>query len=181
MCVNTCSEWIEAMGKIINAKIVCSKCMPSVITDPLCVKFQIYLAAQCCVCTTLHSPILLIIVLLIIVLKQSTMKAKNFKVTICMTMMIVQLAMMLTMTAIACMIQVTAMSHPPFSMVVVPMKIQRSSSIDWMDISSIKIHPRTKLGSYLILHMTSLSLLNSRYHHHANWTWVHMSLSSCCS
>ena len=29
--------------------------------------------------------------------------------------------------------------------------------------------------------MTSLSLLNSRYHHHANWTWVHMSLSSCCS
>ena len=37
------------------------------------------------------------------------------------TMMIVQLAMMLTMTAIVCVIPVTAMSHPPFSMVVVPM------------------------------------------------------------
>ena len=38
-----------------------------------------------------------------------------------------------------------------------------------------------KLGLYLIIQMTFLSLLNSRYHHHANWTWVHMSLSSCCS
>ena len=48
-------------------------------------------------------------------------------------------------------------------------------------VSSTTIHPRTRLGSYLIIQMTSLSLLNSRYHHHANWTWVHMSLSSCCS
>ena len=57
----------------------------------------------------------------------------------------------------------------------------RSSSMDWMDISSTTSHPRTRLGLYLIIQMTSLSLLNSRYHHHANWTWVHMSLSSCCS
>ena len=63
----------------------------------------------------------------------------------------------------------------------VPVEIQRSSSMDWMDISSTSIHSRTRLGSYLIIQMTSLSLLNSRYHHHANWTWVHMSLSSCCS
>ena len=48
-------------------------------------------------------------------------------------------------------------------------------------VSSISIHPRTRLGSYLIIQMTFLSLLNSRYHHHANWTWVHMSLSSCYS
>ena len=37
-----------------------------------------------------------------------------------------------------------------------------------VDISSTTIHPRTRLGSYLIIQMTSLSLLNSRYHHHAN-------------
>ena len=61
------------------------------------------------------------------------------------------------------------------------MEIQRSSSMDWMDISTTTIHPRTRLGSYLIIQMPSLSLLNSRNHHHANWTWVHMSLSSCCS
>ena len=35
-------------------------------------------------------------------------------------------------------------------------------------VSSTTIHPRTRLGSYLIIQMTSLSLLNSRYHHHAN-------------
>ena len=61
------------------------------------------------------------------------------------------------------------------------MVIQRSSSMDWTDISSTTSHPRTRLGSYLIIQMTFLSLLNFRYHHHANWTWVHMSLSSCCS
>ena len=57
----------------------------------------------------------------------------------------------------------------------------KSSSMDWTDVSFITIHPRTRLGLYLIIQMTSLSLLNSRYHHHANWTWVHMSLSSYCS
>ena len=105
-----------------------------------------------------------------------------FKVMmICMTMMIVQLAMMWTMTAIVCIIPVTATSNPPFSMVQIPMEIQRSSSMDWTDISSTTTHPRTRLGSYLIIQMTSLPLLNSTYHHHVNWTWVHMSLSSCCS
>ena len=88
---------------------------------------------------------------------------------------------LLTMTTILCMIPVTAMSPPPFSMVLVPMYIQRSFSMDWIDVSSTTTHPRTRLGSYLIIQMTFLSLLNSRYHHHANWTWVHMSLSSCCS
>ena len=170
------------MGTIIDAKIVYSKCMPSVITAPLCMKFLIDLAAPWCVCPTLHSPILSIIVLLVIILQQSTTRAPSIMVLmICMTMMIVQLAMMLTMTAIVCLIPVTAMSHPPFSKVLVPMKIQRSSSMDWMDVSSTTTHPRTRLGSYLIIQMTFLSLLNSRYHHHANWTWVHMSLSSCCS
>ena len=92
---------MKAMGTIINAQIVCSKCMPSVITAPLCMKFLIDLAAPCCVCPTLHSPILPIIILLIIILQQSTMKVPFFKVMmICMTMMIVQLAMLLTMTAI---------------------------------------------------------------------------------
>ena len=47
-----------------------------------------------------------------------------------MTMMIVQLAMMLTMTAIVCMLPVIAMSSPPFSKVLVPMKFQRSTSMD---------------------------------------------------
>ena len=55
------------------------------------------------------------------------------------------------------------------------------NGLKWMDISSTTTHPRTRLGLYLIRQMTSLSLLNSRYHHHANWAWVHMSLSSCCS
>ena len=106
-----------------------------------------------------------------------------FEVTmICMTMMIVQLAMLLTMTATVCIIPVTAMSHSPFSKVlVVPMEIQMSSSMDWLDVSSTTTHPRTRLGLYLTRQMTFLSLLNSRYHHHPNWTWVHMSLSSCCS
>ena len=49
-----------------------------------------------------------------------------------------------------------------------------------VDISSTTIHPRTRLGSFLIAQMTFLSLLNSSYHP-ANCTWVHMSLSSCCS
>ena len=47
-----------------------------------------------------------------------------------MTTMIVQIATILTMTAIVCVIPVTAMGPPPFSKVVVPMKIQRSSSMD---------------------------------------------------
>ena len=182
MYANTCSEWIKAMGIIIDAQIEYSKCMPTVITAPLCMKFLIDLAAPCCVCPTLHSPILFIIVLFILILLQSTMRAPSIMVTmICITNMIVQIATLLTMTAIVCIIPVTAMSHPPFSKVLVPMKIQRSSSMDWTDISSTTIHPRTRLGLYLITQMTSLSLLNSRYHHHANWTWVHMSLSSCCS
>ena len=58
MYANTCSEWIEAMGTIVDAQIVYSKCMPTVITAPLCMKFLIDLAAPCCVCPTLHSPIL---------------------------------------------------------------------------------------------------------------------------
>ena len=70
-----------------------------------------------------------------------------FKVMmICITTMIVQLAMMLTMTAIVCMIPVTAMSTPPFSKVVVHMEIQRASLMDWTDTSPITIHPRTRLG-----------------------------------
>ena len=75
MYVSICSEWIKAMSTIINAPIVCSKCMPSVITAPLCTKFLIDLAAPCCVCPTLHSPILAIIVLFIIILRQSTSRA----------------------------------------------------------------------------------------------------------
>ena len=183
MYANTCSEWIKAMGIITDAQIMYSKCMPSVITAPQCMKFLIDLAAPCWVCPTLHSPILANMILLIIILWQSTTRAPFFKVMmICMTMMIVQLAMMLTMTAIVCVIPVTAMNYSPFSkIVVVPMEMQRSSSMGWTDISSTKSHHRTRLGSYLIIQMTSLSLLNSRYHHHANWTWVHMSLSSCCS
>ena len=170
------------MGTMIDAQIVYSKCMPSVITAPLCTKFLMDLAAQWCLCPTPHSPILVIKVFLIIILQQSTIKALFFEVTmICMTTMIVQLARLLTMTAIVCVIPVTVMSPPPFSKVLVPMEIQKSSSMDWMDVSSITTHPRTRLGSCLIRQMTSLSLLNSRYHHHANWTWVHMSLSSCCS
>jgi hypothetical protein len=171
------------MGTIINAPIVCLKCMPSVITAPLCTKFLIDLAAQWCVCPTPHSPVLANMILLIIILWESTTRAPFFKVMmICMTTMIVQIARLLTMTAIVCVIPVTAMSPPPFSeIVVVPMEIQRSSSMGWTDVGSITTHPRTRLGSYLIIQMTSLSLLNSRYHHHANWTWVHMSLSSYCS
>jgi hypothetical protein len=119
----------QAMGTIINASIMYSKCMPTVITVPLCTKFQIYLAAPCCVCPTLHSPILPIIVLLI--LQQSTMRAPFLKGVICMTIMIVQIARLLTMTEIVCMIPVTAMSPPPFSkLVVVPKEIQRFSSMD---------------------------------------------------
>ena len=38
-----------------------SKYMPTVITAPLCMKFLVDLAAPCCVCPTLHSPILPII------------------------------------------------------------------------------------------------------------------------
>ena len=139
------------------------------ITAPQCMKFLIDLAAPCCVCPTLHSPILFIIVLFIIILQQSTSRAPFSKVTmIYMTTIIVQLATLLTMTAIICIIPVTAMSHPPFSMVLVLMEIQRSSSKDQMDVSSTTIHPRTRLGSYLIIQMTFLSLLNSRYHHHTN-------------
>jgi hypothetical protein len=130
MYANTCSEWIEAMGIIIDAQIVYSKCMPSVITAPQCMKSLIDLAAPCCVCPTLHSPILFIIVLFIIILRQSTSSAPFSKVTmIYMTTMIVQQATLLTMTAIICIIPVTAMSHPPFSKIVL-MEIQRSSSMD---------------------------------------------------
>ena len=66
--------------------------------------------------------------LLIIILWQSTMRAPYLKVTnIYMTTMRVQLATLLTMTAIVCVIPVTAMCPPLFSMVVVKMKIQKSS------------------------------------------------------
>ena len=125
MYTKTCSEWIEQMGTIINAQIVCSKCMPTVITVPLCTKFLIDLAAPCCVCPTLHSPILFIIVLFILILQQSTTRAHSIMMT-----MIVQIARLLTITAIVCMIPVTAMSPPPFSKVLVPMMIQKSSSMD---------------------------------------------------
>ena len=132
MYANTCSEWINAMGTIINAQIVYSKCMPSVITAPLCTKFLIDLAAPWCVCPPFHSPILVIIVFLI--LQQSTMRVPYFRVTmICMTMMKVQLAISMTMTAIVCVIKVNAMSNSPFSTVLVPMEIQRSSSMDWAE------------------------------------------------
>ena len=131
MYENICSEWIKAMGIIINAQIVCSKCVLTVITVPLCTEFQIDLAAPCCVCPILHSPVLVIIVLLILILQESTTRAPFFKVMmICITTMIVQLAMMMTMTAIVCVIQVTAMSHSPFSKIVAHIKIQRSSSMD---------------------------------------------------
>ena len=33
MYANTCSEWIKAMSTIINAQIVYSKCVPSVVVD----------------------------------------------------------------------------------------------------------------------------------------------------
>ena len=72
--VRTSSERIEAIGTIIDAPTVCLKCMPSVITAPLCMKFLIDLVAPWCVYPTLHSPILFIIVLLIIILWQSTMR-----------------------------------------------------------------------------------------------------------
>ena len=55
------------------------------------------------------------------------------------------------------------------------------NALSWMEVSSTTSHHRKRLGIYLIKQMTSLSLLNSRYHHHVNWTWVHTSLSSCCS
>jgi hypothetical protein len=130
MYANTFSVWIKAMGTIIDAQIVYSKCMPTVITAPLCTKFLIDLAALCCVYPTLHSSILANIILLIILL-QSTMKEQFFKgMVICMTTMVVQIARLLTMTSIVCMIPVTAMSPPPFSKVVLHMKIQRSSSMD---------------------------------------------------
>ena len=51
------------------------------------------------------------------------MRVPFFKVMmICMATMIVQLAMILTMTAIVCVIPVTAMSPPPFSQIVVPIE-----------------------------------------------------------
>jgi hypothetical protein len=130
MYANTFSEWIEVMGTIIDAQIMCSKCMPSVITTVLCTKFLIDLAAPCCVCPTLQSPILVIIVLQI--LQQSTTRAQFFKVMmICMTTIVVQLKTILTRKDIVCVIPVTAMSPPPFSeRVVVPMEIQKSSSMD---------------------------------------------------
>ena len=78
MYANTCSEWIKAMGTIIDNQIMYSKCMPTVITAPLCMKFLIDLAAPCCVCPTLHSPILAIIVLFIIILRQSTSRDHGF-------------------------------------------------------------------------------------------------------
>ena len=127
---NKCSEWIKAIGTIINAQIMCSKCMPTAITALLYTKFQIDLAVPCCVFHTLHSPILANMILLIIILQQSTMRAPFLKVMmICMTTLILQLAMMLTMTAIICIIPVTAMSPPPFSKIVL-MEILRSSSMD---------------------------------------------------
>ena len=65
---------------------------------------------------------------------------------ICMTTMTIQLARLLTMTAIVCMILVTVMSLPLFSKVVVPMTIQRTSSIDWTDISTTNISSHNKIG-----------------------------------
>jgi hypothetical protein len=111
---------------------VYSKCIPSVIAAPLCTKFLIDLAAPCCVCPTPHSPILVIKVLLIIILWESTTRPPFFKVMmIHMTRMIVQIARLLTMTAIVCVIPVTAMTPPPFSkIIVVPMEIQKYSSMD---------------------------------------------------
>ena len=85
------------------------------------------------VCPTHCFLIPAIIVLLIIILEQSTMRAPFFKVMICMTTMIVQLAKLLGMTAIVCMIPVTAMSPPPFSMVVVPMKNQSKVFFNWLN------------------------------------------------
>jgi hypothetical protein len=132
MYANTYSEWTKAIGTIIDAQIVCSKCMPTVITVPLSTKFLIDLAAPCCVLfnsllsnTRHHSfahphPGKFIISL------------PFFKeMMICMTTMIVQQKTMLTMTAIVCMISVTAMSPPPFSTVQAPKEIQRYSSMDW--------------------------------------------------
>ena len=131
MYANTCSEWIDAMGTIIDAPIICSKCVHSVIPAPLCTKFLIDLAAPCCVCPTLHFPIPAIIVLFIIILWQSTTRAPSIMVLmIYITTIIVQLATLLTMTAIVCIIPVTAMCHPPFSKILVHMEIQRSSSMD---------------------------------------------------
>ena len=53
-----------------------------------------------------------------------------FKVMmICTTMIIIQLATLMKMKAINCVIPVTAMSPPPFSKVIVPMEIQSSSSM----------------------------------------------------
>ena len=43
-----------------------SKCMPTVITVPLCTKFLIDLAAPFCVCPILHSPILPIVICFIL-------------------------------------------------------------------------------------------------------------------
>ena len=79
-----------------------------------------------------EDPILFIKVLFIIILRQSTSRAPFSKVTmIYMTTIIVQQATLLTMTAIVCVIPVTAMSHSPISKIVlVPMEIQRSSSMD---------------------------------------------------
>jgi hypothetical protein len=73
--------------------------MPSVITAPLFMKFLIDLAAPCCVCPTPHSPALANMILLIIILQESRTRVPSIKVMmIYMTTMIVQLAMMLTMT-----------------------------------------------------------------------------------
>ena len=41
------------------------------------------------------------------------------------------------------------------------------NGLNGIDVSSTTLHPRARLGLYLIRQMTSLSLLNSRYHHHA--------------
>ena len=65
------------MGTIIDAQIEYSKCMPTVITVPLCTKFLIDLAAPFCVCPILHSPILPIVICFI--LRQSTMRAQFFQ------------------------------------------------------------------------------------------------------
>ena len=64
--VNTCSAWIKAMGTIADAPIMCSKCMPTIITVPLCTKFLIHIAPPWCVCPNPHLPILAIKVLLIL-------------------------------------------------------------------------------------------------------------------
>ena len=137
---------------------------------------------KCYVCPTLHSPILGIIVLLVIILWQSTTSTifqgddKHDHVDNSISNVVNNGRNCLYDTS-------ESNESSPFLKGISTHEDSKVFFIgqNWMDVSSTTIHPRTRLGSYLIIQMTFLSLLNSRYHHHANWTWVHMSLSSCCS